>query len=46
MAVNKGPTLLDGDLPVSNLGLYEAVDNSGGGRSWEEGLRGLRAKYV
>lgn len=30
MAVNKGPTLLDGDLPVSNLGLYEAIDNFSG----------------
>ena len=30
MAVNKGPTLLDEDRPVSNLGLYETVDNSVG----------------
>ena len=36
MAVNKGPTLLDGDLPVSNLGLYEAVDNSGGYVNWSQ----------
>lgn len=35
MAVNKGPTLLDGDLPVSNLG--SSVTGDGQLREEEEG---------
>lgn len=41
MSMNKGPTLLDGDLPVSDLGSCEVGNGQPRGRDEQTGARCL-----